>query len=96
MFTVNIRDISRNPKKVINQVKKEQQPTLVLSRKKPQAVIVSLEEYEELKILKDEKKEKKSAQALLDLVKLGQKYPGRGKVTNAVEEIEKMWEQWDT
>lgn len=47
MLTVNIREIARSPKKVLEEIKKSKQPKLIVSQKKPQAVIMSLEEYEE-------------------------------------------------
>lgn len=35
-----------------------------------------------------------SALGLLKLAKLAEKYPGTGKKTNALEEIDKMWQEW--
>lgn len=66
MITTNFitpRDILRNYKKVFEKVKKTGQPVVVVSKKKPQVAIVSLDDLEELKGLKN----KKSTKALLDL-----------------------------
>lgn len=63
MLTVNIRDLARSPKKVLEEIKKSKQPKLIVSQKKPQAVIVSLEEYEELT-------QAKAKQAALGMLKL--------------------------
>lgn len=35
-----------------------------------------------------------SALGLLKLAKLAEKYPYKGKKTNALEEIDKMWQEW--
>ena len=37
---------------------------------------------------------KTSALGLLKLAKLAEKYPNKGKKTNALEEIDKMWQEW--
>jgi metal-responsive CopG/Arc/MetJ family transcriptional regulator len=37
---------------------------------------------------------KTSALGLLKLAKLAEKYPYKGKKTNALEEIDKMWQEW--
>lgn len=37
---------------------------------------------------------KTSALGLLKLAKLAEKYPSTGKKTNALEEIDKMWQEW--
>lgn len=63
MLTVNMRDIARSSKKVFEEIKKSKEPALVVSRNEPQAVIVSLEEYEELK-------QAKAEQASLRILKL--------------------------
>lgn len=61
--TVTARDILRNYKEVFDKVKKTKQPAVVISRKEPQVAIVSLDDLERLKILKN----KQSTKALLDL-----------------------------
>ncbi len=61
--TVTARDILRNYKEVFDKVKKTKQPAVVVSQKQPQVAIVSLEDLEKLKVLKN----KQSTKALLDL-----------------------------
>ncbi len=66
MNTINFvtpRDILRNYKKVFEKVKKTRQPVVVVSKKKRQVAIVSLNDLEELKKIKN----KNSTKALLDL-----------------------------
>lgn len=60
---VTARDILRNYKGVFDKVIKTKQPTVVVSKKKPQVAIVSLDDLEKLKQLKN----KQSTKALLDL-----------------------------
>ena len=61
--TVNTRDILRNYKQVFNAVKKTKQPAVVISKKEPQVAIVSMEDLEKLRQLKN----KQSTRALLNL-----------------------------
>ncbi len=61
--TVNTRDILRNYKQVFNTVKKTKQPAVVISKKEPQVAIVSMEDLEKLRQLKN----KQSTRALLNL-----------------------------
>lgn len=61
--TVTARDILRNYRQVFNKVKKTKQPAVVVSKKKPQVAIVSLDDLERLKVLKN----KQSTKALLDM-----------------------------
>lgn len=61
--TITTRDILRNYKAVFNKVKKTKQPTVVLSKKKAQVAIISMEDLEQLQHLNY----KKSTKALLDL-----------------------------
>lgn len=61
--TITARDILRNYKEVFNKVKKTKQPAVVVSQKEPQVAIVSLDDLERLKILKNIQ----STKALLDL-----------------------------
>ena len=61
--TITARDMLRNYKEVFNKVKKTKQPAVVVSRKEPQVAIVSLDDLEKLKILRN----KQSTKALLDL-----------------------------
>ena len=95
MLTVNIRDLSRSPKRVFEEVKKTNQPRQVVNQKEPQAIIVSLETFKEFEQLKSKQKQQGSAMALLKLVQLGEKYPSSRKTTNALEEIDKMWQERD-
>jgi len=61
--TVTARDILRNYREVFDKVKKTKQPAVVVSKQKPQVAIVSLDDLERLKVLKN----KQSTKALLDL-----------------------------
>ncbi|MBI2612087.1 type II toxin-antitoxin system Phd/YefM family antitoxin [Candidatus Gottesmanbacteria bacterium] len=61
--TITPRDILRNYKEVFNKVKTSKKPAIVVSQKKPQVAIVSLDDLEKLKIIKN----RKSTEALLDL-----------------------------
>lgn len=63
-FTVTARDVLRHYKKVINKVKDTRRPAIIMSQKQPQAVIVSLEDFEKLQALRY----KKSAKVLLDAI----------------------------
>lgn len=62
-ITVTARDILRNYREVFNKVKKTKQPAVVFAQKKPQVAIISLDDLERLKILKN----KQSTKALLDM-----------------------------
>lgn len=62
-YTVTTRDILRNYKKVFEKVKNTKQPVVIVSQKKPQVAIVSLDDLKELEILK----RKKSTKALMNL-----------------------------
>lgn len=62
-FTVTARDILRNYKEVFNKIKKTKQPAVVVSKKKPQVAIVSLDDLEKLRALRN----KQSTRALLNL-----------------------------
>lgn len=94
MLTVNIRDLSRRPKKVVEEVKKTSQPKQILSQKKPQAVIISLEDYQKLESLKMEQKWQASLNVLSELVTLGKSLAKTSRKTSALEEIDKMWQEW--
>lgn len=83
------------PKKVVDEVKKTRQPKQIVSQKKPQAVIVSLEDYQKLEQLKAEQKRKASLDVLSELVALGKGLPKTRKKTDAVKEIDKMWQEWN-
>ena len=60
---VTPRDILRNYKGVFEKVKNSKQPAIVVSKKEPQVAIVSLDDLEKLKQLKN----KQSAKALFSL-----------------------------
>lgn len=53
----------RNYKRVFEKVKNTKQPTVIISKKKPQVAIVSLDDLKNLQLAKN----KKSTKALLDL-----------------------------
>ena len=62
-ITVTARDILRNYKQVFKDVRNTKRPAVVISQKKPQVAIVSLDDLSQLQELKY----KKSTKALLDL-----------------------------
>ena len=62
-YTVTARDILRNYKEVFGKVKKTKQPAVVVSQKEPQVAIISLDDLENLKLLKNIQ----STKALLDM-----------------------------
>ena len=53
----------RNYKRVFEKVKISKQPTVIISKKKPQVAIISLDDLKNLQLAKN----KKSTKALLDL-----------------------------
>lgn len=61
--TVTTRDILRNYRQVFDKVKTTRRPAVVVFQKKPQVAIISLDDLENLKQLKN----KKSTKALLDM-----------------------------
>lgn len=61
--TITPRDILRNYRQVFDKVKTTRRPAVVVSQKKPQVAIISLDDLENLKQLKN----KKSTKALLDM-----------------------------
>lgn len=61
--TVTSRDILRNYKKIFEKIKRTKQPAIVISQKKPQVAIISLDDLENLKTLKN----KQSTKAILDM-----------------------------
>lgn len=91
MLTVNLRDLSRTPKKVIDEVKKTKQPKQIVSQKQPQAVIVSLEDYQNL----EELKQKQSVQGLLKLAELGEKLQVKGPADLSEKIDEYLWDAYD-
>lgn len=78
MLTVNIRDLSRSPRKVFDMVKRTKQPRQVVSQKKPQAVIVSLETFKEFEELKSKQKQQGSALALLKIAQMAEQLKVKG------------------
>jgi prevent-host-death family protein len=48
-FVVSSRDMQRSYKDIVERVKHTKMPALIVSQNKPQAAIVSLEDYEELR-----------------------------------------------
>lgn len=53
----------RNYKRVFEKIRQTKQPAVILSQKKPQVAIVSLDDLEKLKLMKN----RQSTRALLDL-----------------------------
>lgn len=78
MLTVNVRDLSRSPKRVFEEIKRTKQPREVVSQKEPQAVIVSLETFKEFEKLKSRQRQQSSARALLKIAQLAEKFKARG------------------
>ena len=66
---VNIRDILRNHKKVLDRVKKSKQRITVVNQKNPQVGIVSLEDLKKLEELETQTKNQASTKSLLDTAK---------------------------
>jgi PHD/YefM family antitoxin component YafN of YafNO toxin-antitoxin module len=86
MQTLNIvttRDILRNYKKVFDNVKKTKQPAIVVTKKKPQVAIVSLDDLGKLKQVEN----KQSTKALLDMAGIIPK--GSGLPTDLSEKHDK-------
>lgn len=59
---ITARDIIRNYKAVFDKVKKTKEPAVIVSRKEPQVVIVSIEDFNKMQRIK-------STKNLLDLSK---------------------------
>lgn len=78
MLTVNVRDLSRSPKRVFEEIKRTKQPREVVSQKEPQAVIVSLETFKEFEKLKSRQRQQSSARALLKIAQLAEQFKARG------------------
>ena len=78
MLTVNIRDLSRSPKRIFEEIKKTKQPRQVVSQKKPQAVIVSLEAFKDFEELKSKQKQQGSALALQKIAQMAQQFKAMG------------------
>lgn len=70
-----LRDLARQPKKVIDEVKKSKQAKVVISKKEPQAVIVSLEDYQKLETAKTRQATLRMLQLALDHKKEFQNLP---------------------
>ncbi len=78
MLTVNIRNLSRSPKRIFEEIKKTKQPRQVVSQRKPQAVIVSLEAFKEFEELKSKQKQQGSALALLKIAQMAEQLKVKG------------------
>ncbi len=78
MLTVNIRDLSRSPKKIFDEIKKTKQPRQVVSQKEPQAVIVSLEAFKDFEELKNKQRQQGSALALLKIAQMAEQLKVNG------------------
>ena len=61
-FAVSARDVQRNYKQVVERVRKKKEAAVLMSQREAQAVIVSIEDFQELQ----EMRKKNSAQNLLD------------------------------
>jgi prevent-host-death family protein len=61
-MTITTRDILRNYKLIINQIRETKQPAIIVSQKEPQVAIVSLDDFKNLQNMRF----KNSAKSLLD------------------------------
>jgi prevent-host-death family protein len=61
-MTITTRDILRNYKHIISQIRETKQPAIIVSQKEPQVAIVSLEDFKKLQNMRF----KNSAKSLLD------------------------------
>lgn len=66
---VNIRDILRNHKHVIEQVKKKRERVTVVSQQEPQVGIVSLEDLKRLEELDKQEQYQQSTKSLLEVAR---------------------------
>ncbi len=69
MQTVNIRDILRSHKQVLDRVKGKKERLTIVSEKQPQAGIVSLDDLKKLEELDQLERNTASTQALLNAAK---------------------------
>lgn len=63
--TVNIRDILRSHKRVLERVKQKKERVVIVSQQQPQAGIVSLEDLKKLEELDQQQKYQQSTKSLL-------------------------------
>ncbi len=61
--STTLRELARQPKRVVESVKRTKQPKVIVRKSEPQAVIISLEDYSRLE-------RSKSKQTSLKLLKL--------------------------
>ena len=61
-FAVSARDVQRNYKQVVERVRQKKEAAVLMNQREAQAVIVSIEDFQELQ----EMRKKSSAQNLLD------------------------------
>ena len=66
---VNIRDILRNHKQVLNKVKRTRQRVTVVNQNEPQVGIVSLDDLKRLEELDKQSRYQQSTKSLLDTAK---------------------------
>jgi prevent-host-death family protein len=64
-YTISARDIQQNYKAVVDRVKHTKQPAILVNQKEPQAVIVSLEDFEKLQGMR----KRNSARSALNFAK---------------------------
>lgn len=67
--TVNIRDILRSHKQVLERVKKTKERVVIVSQEQPQAGLVSLDDLKRLDQLDKQQKYQQSTKSLLDVAK---------------------------
>lgn len=67
--TVNIRDILRSHKQVLERVKLKKERVVIVSQKQPQAVLVSLDDLNRLEELDKQQKYQQSTKSILEVAK---------------------------
>ena len=67
--TVNIRDILRSHKQVLERVKQSKKRVVIVSQDQPQAGLVSLEDLKKLEELDKQQKYQQSTKSLLEVAK---------------------------
>lgn len=86
--SIPARSLQKSYKAIIERVKTKKQPVVLTRNNKPQAAIIALEDLKYI----DRKRDKKSAQILLELANLAEKYSKKGSVTDAVKDTKTVWD----
>lgn len=67
--TVNIRDILRSHKQILQRVKQKKERMIIVNQKQPQAGLVSLEDLSKLEQLDKQQKYQQSTKSILEVAK---------------------------